>query len=67
MIVRIEAFPHRDFRGTVEQVGGATEPQQGGDAASPWMLQQVPIRVKFDRESQPVKPGLSCQVWVDVR
>lgn len=62
----MEAFRGREFHGTVEQVGGATE-VSSGDAANQWMLQQVPIRVSFDPKGAPVKPGMSCQAWIDVR
>ncbi len=66
VMVRVEALGSRKFRGTVEQVGGATE-LQSSDSANQWTLQQVPIRVKFDRAGAAIKPGLSCQVWIDLR
>jgi len=67
VIIRIEAFPKEEFEGKVTQVGGATEIQTGDVNASPWMLQQVPIKVAFDTKKLDVKPGMSCQLWIDVR
>lgn len=63
--IYIQAFPHRRFRGKVTQVGGATESTTG--ESSPWMLQQVPIKASFEPGDARILPGMSCQVWVDVR
>jgi multidrug resistance efflux pump len=65
VLIRLGAFPHRSFRGKVAQVGGATESSTGEN--SPWVLQQVPIKVSFDPGKARVLPGMSCQIWVDVR
>lgn len=64
--IRIGAFPRRTFRGEVSQVGGATEFAPAG-TDSPWMLQQVPIKVSFNAEGAQVKPGMTCRLWIDVR
>lgn len=66
VIIRIEAFPHRRFSGKVTQVGGAMEISTGA-TDSPWMLQQVPIKVSFDADGAQVKPRMSCRMWIDVR
>jgi multidrug resistance efflux pump len=63
--IRIEAFPHRKFTGKVTQVGGATEFSTAEN--NQWMLQQVPIKASFEPGAARVLPGLSCQMWVDVR
>jgi membrane fusion protein (multidrug efflux system) len=65
VVIRLEAFPHRQFVGKVTQVGGATEFSTA--EANQWMLQQVPIKASFNPGSTRVLPGMSCQMWVDVR
>ena len=64
-VVRIDAFGRRRFQGRVEQVGGATS--FSTNAASAWMMQQVPVKLSFDPEGMNVKPGMTCRVWIDVR
>jgi len=58
-------FRHRWLHGTVEKVGAATEFQ--ATDTNPWMVQQVPIKIAFDTEGEPVKAGTTCRVWIDVR
>lgn len=65
VIIRIEAFPHRKFKGKVTQVGGATEFSTTEN--NQWMLQQVPIKVSFEPGTAKVLPGMSCQMWVRTR
>ena len=64
-MVRIDAFGRRRFQGRLEQVGGATS--FSSNAATPWMLQQVPVRFSFDPEGMNVKPGMTCRVWIDIQ
>jgi len=65
VVIRLEAFPHREFTGKITQVGGATEFSTGEN--SQWILQQVPIKASFSPGSARVLPGMSCQMWVDVQ
>jgi multidrug resistance efflux pump len=65
VLIRIDAFPRRKFRGKVAQVGKATEIST--TASSPWQLQQVPIKITFDTNHARVIPGMTCQAWIDVR
>ncbi len=55
----------RWLRGRVEKVGAATEFQAA--EGSPWIMQQVPIKIAFDPEGELVKHGATCRVWIDVR
>jgi len=64
-LIRIDAFGRRWFRGKVSKVGRATE--FASDQSSPWMMQQVPIKVSFDPQDLQVKHGMTCRVWIDVR
>jgi multidrug resistance efflux pump len=65
VLIRMEAFRRRWFHGEVEKVGRATE--FAGDQSSPWMVQQVPLKLTFDPKGRQVKHGMSCRVWVDTR
>jgi multidrug resistance efflux pump len=65
VVIRIDAFRNRTFRGKVTQIGGATEFSTGETAR--WQLQQVPIKVSLDTEGVAVIPGMTCRVWIDVR
>jgi multidrug resistance efflux pump len=58
-------FHRRWLQGTVEKVGAATEFQ--ATEGNPWMVQQVPIKITFDAEGEPVKAGATCRAWIDIR
>ncbi len=55
----------RWLHGRVEKVGAATEFQAA--ESSPWVIQQVPVKITFDHEGEPVKHGATCRVWIEVR
>ncbi len=63
--IRIDAFGRRWFHGTVDKVGRATE--FSGNQSSPWMLQQVPVKVTFKSDGADVRHGMTCRIWIDVR
>jgi len=70
VLIRIDSlytglFGHKWLRGTVEKVGAATEFQ--ANESSPWMIQQVPIKIAFNPGKLPVKHGATCRVWIDIR
>ena len=70
VLIRIDSVYTGWFRsswlhGKVDKVGAATEIQ--ANESSPWMIQQVPIRITFDPHGLPVKHGATCRVWIDVR
>jgi multidrug resistance efflux pump len=64
-LIRIDAYRGRWFKGEVEKVGRATEMSAG--QGSPWMLQQVPIKLSFDPAGEDVRHGMTCRAWIDVR
>ena len=66
VIIHIDAYRGRTFRGKVTRVGGATD---FSTEDSPWALKQVPIKVAFDTQGLQgqLKPGMTCRVWIDVR
>jgi HlyD family secretion protein len=63
--IRIDAFGRQWFGGTVDKVGRATEVV--GVQNSPWMLQQVPVKVTFDADRADVRHGMTCRAWIDIR
>jgi len=70
VLIRIDSayggwFGRKWLPGEVEKVGAATEFQ--ATEASPWMIQQVPIKIAFDPQSLPIKHGATCRVWIDIR
>jgi len=67
--IKVDALRHglfgtRWLQGEVEKVGAATE---FTTETTPWMVQQVPIKIKFDPEGEPVRHGTTCRVWIDIR
>jgi multidrug resistance efflux pump len=64
-LIRLDAFRRRWFHGDVEKVGRATE--FASDQSSPWMVQRVPLKIRFDPEGMDIRNGMTCQVWIDVR
>ena len=66
VVIELQAFPRKRFTGEIEGIGGATETMSGQQEASPWAVQQVPLKVKFSTEGAHVLPGMSAQLWVDV-
>jgi len=68
VLLRIDAFPGREFTGRVAQVARATDMSSTTSAASsPWQIQQVPIRISFENKDARVIPGMTCEAWIDVR
>lgn len=70
VLIKIEALNRawlrtRWLHGRVEKVGAATEFQAA--EGSPWIVQQIPIKIEFDPEGEPVKHGATCRVWIDIR
>jgi|GEM_PF-1365869 len=70
VLIKVDAlrrglFGTRWLRGEIEKVGAATE--FTATEATPWIVQQVPIKIKFDPEGEPVRHGTTCRVWIDVR
>lgn len=70
VLIRIDSvytgrFGRRWLHGKIEKVGAATEFQ--ANESSPWMVQQVPMKIAFDPEGLPVKHGATCRAWIDVR
>ena len=63
--IRIDAFRRRWFRGEVEKVGRATE--FVGEQSSPWMIQEVPLKLTLDPQGMDVRHGMTCRVWIDSR
>jgi len=64
-LIRMDAFRRHWFHGKVEKVGRATE--FAGDQSSPWMIQQVPLKLTFDPKGLQVKHGMTSRVWIDTR
>jgi multidrug resistance efflux pump len=54
------------LHGKIDKVGAATEFPATGES-SPWMVQQVPLRITFDPQGLPIKHGATCRVWIDIR
>ncbi len=70
VLIRIESLDRSWFRriwlhGTVEKIGAATEFQAG--ESSPWMIQQVPVKIAFDSKGLRLRHGSTCRVWIDIR
>jgi multidrug resistance efflux pump len=70
VLIKIDSLNRRLLRtrwlhGRVEKVGAATEFL--ATEGSPWIMQQVPLKITFDPEGEPVKHGSTCRVWIDVR
>jgi multidrug resistance efflux pump len=70
VLIRIDSaytgmFGNKWLHGKVDKVGAATEFQT--TESSPWMVQQVPIKITFDAGKLPIKHGASCRVWIDIR
>ncbi len=64
-LIRIDAFRRRWFHGEVEKVGRATE--FASEQSSPWMIQEVPLKLTFDPQGMDVRHGMTCRVWIDYR
>ena len=58
-------FGDKWLHGKVEKVGAATE--FAANDSTPWMVQQVPIKIAFDPGKLSAKHGATCRVWVDIR
>ncbi len=73
VLITLDAFPGRKLIGHVAQVAKATDMSSTtSTTASPWQVQQVPIRISFDPKAlrlpgQGIIPGMTCQAWIDVR
>ncbi len=70
VLIKIESLNRawlrtRWLHGRVEKVGAATEFQAA--EGSPWIIQQIPLKITFDPEGEPVKHGATCRVWIDVQ
>ena len=66
VLIRVDAYRRRVLHGKVDKIGKATE-FQADSSSSPWMLQQVPIKITFDPEGLNLAHGMTCRVWIDVR
>lgn len=70
VLILVESLRRGIFRknwlhGKVDKVGAATEFQSS--ESSPWMIQQVPLKISFDPAGQQITAGASCRVWIDTR
>ncbi|MFB3881687.1 MAG: HlyD family secretion protein [Armatimonadota bacterium] len=70
VLIRIDSiytgmFGNKWLHGKVEKVGAATE--FAANESTPWMVQQVPIKIAFDPGNLPVKHGATCRAWIDIR
>ena len=50
VLIELQAFPRRQFKGEIEGIGGATETMSGQQETRPWSVQQVPLKVKFSTD-----------------
>ncbi len=65
VMIRLDAFPRRKFKGKLIQVGKATASSPG--ASSPWQLQQIPLKISLDAKDPRIIPGMTCRAWIDIR
>ncbi len=70
VLIRVESlrgglFKKTWLHGKVDKVGAATEFQ--ATESSPWMIQQVPLKISFDPAGQRITAGATCRVWIDTR
>lgn len=70
VLIRVESLRGRIFKrtwlhGKIDKVGAATEFQAA--ESSPWMIQQVPLKISFDPAGQRITSGATCRVWIDIR
>lgn len=72
--IKVDAYPHEKFRGTVESVSPATGavfaliPPDNATGNYTKVVQRIPVRIKIDRSSDPnhfLRQGLSAQVTID--
>lgn len=76
--IKIDAFPERTFKGTVDSLGPASGakfsmlPPDNATGNFTKIVQRIPIRIVFDQDSiagyeNRIAPGMSCVVAVVVR
>ncbi len=72
--IKVDAYPHEKFRGTVESLAPATGstfaliPPDNATGNYTKVVQRVPVRIKIDQTSDPnhlLRQGLSAEVTVD--
>ena len=72
--IKVDAYPHEKFRGTVESLSPATGstfaliPPDNATGNFTKVVQRVPVRIKIDQSSDPnhlLRQGLSAEVTVD--
>jgi len=72
--IKVDAFPHRVFKGSVESVSPATGatfaliPPDNASGNFTKVVQRVPVRIAIDKSSDPeglLRQGLSVEVSID--
>ncbi|MBV8082935.1 MAG: HlyD family secretion protein [Candidatus Eremiobacteraeota bacterium] len=72
--IKVDAYPHQKFRGTVESIAPATGstfaliPPDNATGNYTKVVQRVPVRFKIDQTSDPshlLRQGLSVEVTID--
>jgi len=72
VLISVDAYPGREFRGQVERIGGAAtsqfallpSPNPSGNFTK--VTQRVPIRVSVETEGEVLSPGMMVVLSIDV-
>ena len=72
VLISVDAYPGREFRGQVERIGGAAtsqfallpSPNPSGNFTK--VTQRVPIRVSVETEGEVLSPGMMVELSIDV-
>jgi len=70
--IKVDAYPDREFHGTVERLGGAAtsqfallpSPNPSGNFTK--VTQRLPIRVSIDTDGATLSPGMMVELSIDV-
>lgn len=63
--IRLAAYPHREWNGTVSWIGPATLSKIEGTPIQADM-EEIAVKISFQKEDFPIKPGLSAEVGIKV-
>ncbi len=72
--IKVDAYPHAQFRGTVQSIAAATGstfaliPPDNATGNYTKVVQRVPVRVAIDKQSDPsrlLRQGLSAEITID--
>ncbi|HAU32531.1 MAG: Secretion protein HlyD family protein [Desulfotomaculum sp. 46_296] len=68
--INIDAYPGKDFKGEVIELGGATQatfsliPTQNYSGNFTKVTQRLPVKIKLNKGDQVLKPGMSAEVKI---